>query len=147
EREQIHQHQAEPELAEREPGNGADHGGGIDQAAGFERGQEAKRDADQDGEGHGREDQLQRRPDAAAQHLGHRLARTERRTEDADGGMGDVLSGVIAGLLAQGLSLQDAAQQGVYNHGLAADLAAEKDGERGLLASDLMPYLRQLVNW
>ncbi len=64
----------------------------------------------------------------------------------ASGGMGDVLSGVIAGLLAQGLSLQDAAQQGVYNHGLAADLAVAKDGERGLLASDLMPYLRQLVN-
>ncbi|MGZ8157208.1 MAG: NAD(P)H-hydrate dehydratase [Methylobacter sp.] len=64
----------------------------------------------------------------------------------ASGGMGDVLGGMIAGLLAQGLSLQDAAQQGVYNHGLAADLAAEKDGERGLLASDLMPYIRQLVN-
>ncbi|MCF7965287.1 MAG: NAD(P)H-hydrate dehydratase [Methylobacter tundripaludum] len=64
----------------------------------------------------------------------------------ASGGMGDVLSGVIAALLAQGLSLKDAAQQGVYNHGLAADLAVEKDGERGLLAVDLMPYLRQLVN-
>ena len=64
----------------------------------------------------------------------------------ATGGMGDVLVGVIAGLLAQGLSLQDATQQGVYNHGLAADLAAEQHGERGLLASDLMPYLRQLVN-
>lgn len=64
----------------------------------------------------------------------------------ASGGMGDVLAGVIAGLLAQGLPLQDAARQGVYNHGLAADLAAGKDGERGLLASDLMPYLRQLVN-
>jgi NAD(P)H-hydrate epimerase len=64
----------------------------------------------------------------------------------ASGGMGDVLSGVIAGLLAQGLTLQDAAQQGVYIQGMAADLAAEKNGERGLLASDLMPYLRQLVN-
>ncbi len=64
----------------------------------------------------------------------------------ASGGMGDVLAGVIAGLLAQGFSLQDAAQQGVYKHGLAADLAVAKDGERGLLASDLMPYLRQLVN-
>ncbi|HEY8036554.1 MAG TPA: NAD(P)H-hydrate dehydratase [Methylobacter sp.] len=64
----------------------------------------------------------------------------------ASGGMGDVLTGVIAGLVAQGLSLQDAAQQGVYNHGLAADLSAAKDGERGLLATDLMPYLRQLVN-
>ncbi len=64
----------------------------------------------------------------------------------ASGGMGDVLGGVIAGLLAQGFSLKDAAQQGVYLHGMAADLAAEKGGERGLLASDLMPYLRQLVN-
>ena len=64
----------------------------------------------------------------------------------ASGGMGDVLAGVIAGLLAQGLSLQEASQQGVYDHGLAADLAAAKDGERGLLASDLMPYLRRLVN-
>ena len=64
----------------------------------------------------------------------------------ASGGMGDVLTGVIAGLLAQGLSLRDAAQQGVYNHGLAADLAVEEAGERGLLASDLMPYLRKLVN-
>jgi ADP-dependent NAD(P)H-hydrate dehydratase / NAD(P)H-hydrate epimerase len=61
----------------------------------------------------------------------------------ASGGMGDVLSGVISGLLAQGLSLKNAAQQGVYRHGEAADLAAEKDGERGLLASDLMPYLRE----
>ena len=64
----------------------------------------------------------------------------------ASGGMGDVLAGVIAGLLAQGLSLKNAAQQGVHIHGLAADLAADKDGERGLLASDLMPYLRQWVN-
>ncbi|CAA9890155.1 putative carbohydrate kinase [Candidatus Methylobacter favarea] len=64
----------------------------------------------------------------------------------ASGGMGDVLSGVIAGLLAQGFSLKDAAEQGVYIHGEAADLAAEKNGERGLLASDLMPFLRQLMN-
>jgi ADP-dependent NAD(P)H-hydrate dehydratase / NAD(P)H-hydrate epimerase len=64
----------------------------------------------------------------------------------ASGGMGDVLSGVIAGLLAQGVSHKDSAQQGVYLHGMAADLAAEQGGERGLLASDLMPYLRQLVN-
>ena len=64
----------------------------------------------------------------------------------ASGGMGDVLAGVIAGLLAQGCSLKNAAQQGVHIHGLAADLAADKEGERGLLASDLMPYLRFLVN-
>jgi NAD(P)H-hydrate epimerase len=64
----------------------------------------------------------------------------------ASGGMGDVLSGVIGGLLAQGYPLKEAAQQGVYLHGLAADMAVAKKGERGLLASDLMPYLRKLVN-
>lgn len=64
----------------------------------------------------------------------------------ASGGMGDVLAGAIAGLLAQGLSLKDATQQGVYLHGMAADLASEQAGERGLLATDLMVYLRQLVN-
>lgn len=64
----------------------------------------------------------------------------------ASGGMGDVLTGVIAGLLAQGFSLRDSAEQGVFIHGSAADKAATDGGERGLLASDLMPYLRRLVN-
>jgi NAD(P)H-hydrate epimerase len=64
----------------------------------------------------------------------------------ASGGMGDVLAGLIGGLLAQGFSLKDAAQQGVYVHGAAGDLAAEQGGERGMLASDLMPYIKQLVN-
>ncbi len=64
----------------------------------------------------------------------------------ASGGMGDVLAGVIAGLLAQGFSLANAAQQGVFGHGWAADSAAKKAGERGLLASDLMPYLRKWAN-
>ncbi|MCX7088933.1 MAG: NAD(P)H-hydrate dehydratase [Methylococcales bacterium] len=64
----------------------------------------------------------------------------------ASGGMGDVLTGVIAGLCAQGMGMLDAVQQGVYLHGLAADKAAADAGERGLLASDLMPYLRQGVN-
>lgn len=63
----------------------------------------------------------------------------------ASGGMGDVLTGVIAALLAQGLSLFDAATAGVYLHAKAADLAAQK-GERGMLASDLFPYLRALGN-
>lgn len=61
------------------------------------------------------------------------------------GGMGDVLSGVIGGLLAQGLALPEAAAVGVQVHALAADRAATA-GERGLLAMDLMPYLRELVN-
>jgi len=64
----------------------------------------------------------------------------------ASGGMGDVLSGVIGGLLAQGLSLTQATEAGAYIHSTAADLAAAELGERGLLAGDLMPYLRRLVN-
>ena len=63
----------------------------------------------------------------------------------ASGGMGDVLSGIIGGLLAQGLNSLDAARLAVCIHGDAADLAAQK-GERGLLASDLFSYIRKLVN-
>lgn len=63
----------------------------------------------------------------------------------ATAGMGDVLSGVIGGLIAQGIPLIDAAKLGVYLHALAGDLAA-KDEERGLIATDLMPYLRQVSN-
>lgn len=63
----------------------------------------------------------------------------------ASGGFGDVLTGLIAALIAQGLSIEDAAKTSVYLHGEAADLAAQ-EGERGLLASDLMPYIRKLVN-
>jgi NAD(P)H-hydrate epimerase len=66
----------------------------------------------------------------------------------ASGGMGDVLTGVIAGLMAQGLvqglSLVEAARRGVCLHARAGDVAAEA-GQRGLLASDLIPALRQLV--
>ena len=62
----------------------------------------------------------------------------------ASGGMGDVLSGVLGGLLAQGLDLTDSASLGVCLHGAAADIAAE-DGQRGLLASDLMTPLRGLL--
>ncbi|MEO6968410.1 MAG: NAD(P)H-hydrate dehydratase [Rhodanobacteraceae bacterium] len=63
----------------------------------------------------------------------------------ASGGMGDCLTGVIAGLLAQGLSPWQAACMGVGIHARAGDLAA-RAGERGLLATDLFPYLRALVN-
>jgi NAD(P)H-hydrate epimerase len=56
----------------------------------------------------------------------------------ASAGMGDVLTGMIAGLLAQGLSAWDAARAGVYLHGLAGDLAAETIGEPGLIAGDVI---------
>jgi NAD(P)H-hydrate epimerase len=64
----------------------------------------------------------------------------------ASGGMGDVLTGVIAGLVAQGVPLLEAACYGVCLHGRAGELAAEQDGERGLLATDLLDALRRLVN-
>jgi hydroxyethylthiazole kinase-like uncharacterized protein yjeF len=63
----------------------------------------------------------------------------------ASGGMGDVLTGVIAGLLAQRLDAFEAAVLGVRLHGAAGDEAAQ-GGERGLLACDLMEPLRRLVN-
>ena len=61
------------------------------------------------------------------------------------GGTGDVLTGVIAGLAAQGAGPADAAELGVCVHGKAGDLAA-RAGERGLLAGDLVAELRGLVN-
>ena len=64
----------------------------------------------------------------------------------ATGGMGDVLTGTIAGLLAQGLAPFEAAVCGALLHAAAGDDAAREGGERGLLPSDLFPYLRRLAN-
>jgi len=64
----------------------------------------------------------------------------------ASGGMGDVLSGVIAGFIAQGLSLSFSATLAVSLHAAAGDCAAAELGERGLLASDLLSYLPRLLN-
>jgi ADP-dependent NAD(P)H-hydrate dehydratase / NAD(P)H-hydrate epimerase len=63
----------------------------------------------------------------------------------ASAGMGDVLTGIIASLIAQKLPLLDAACLGVLIHALAADQAA-KAGQRGLIASDLFLPLYHLVN-
>ncbi|WP_423821006.1 NAD(P)H-hydrate dehydratase [Salinisphaera sp. SPP-AMP-43] len=64
----------------------------------------------------------------------------------AVGGMGDLLTGVVAGLVAQGLSLAEAGVFGVYVHALAGDAAASADGERGLLPGDLFSGIRRQVN-
>lgn len=64
----------------------------------------------------------------------------------ASGGMGDVLSGIVGGLLAQGLSGIDAARTGVCVHACAADAAAQRSGERGLVATDLIDDVRRLLN-
>jgi hydroxyethylthiazole kinase-like uncharacterized protein yjeF len=63
----------------------------------------------------------------------------------ATAGMGDVLTGTIAGLAAQGIGLEQAAVAGMWVHAAAGDLAA-RDGMRGLMASDLMEALRKCVN-
>lgn len=64
----------------------------------------------------------------------------------ASAGMGDVLDGIIAGLLAQGLSLSESAKAGVWLHARAADAIAQIQGQRGLLASDLYVLLPKFVN-
>jgi len=64
----------------------------------------------------------------------------------AVGGMGDVLSGVITALRAQGLDAFEAASCGALLHACAGDAAAHEGGERGLLPSDLMPWLRHYAN-
>ena len=56
----------------------------------------------------------------------------------ASGGTGDALTGIIAGLIAQGLEPAQAAKLGVYLHGLAGDLAAEERGMIGMIAGDLI---------
>lgn len=63
----------------------------------------------------------------------------------ATGGMGDVLTGMIAGLVAQKLPLYAAAALGVVLHATAGDCLAAKQGERGMLASDLFTEVRNLM--
>ena len=63
----------------------------------------------------------------------------------ASGGTGDVLTGVIGGFLAQGLSPWDAARLGVFLHGLAADYLAADTG-RGLIAGDLLPIFPEVLS-
>ncbi|MEO1261593.1 MAG: NAD(P)H-hydrate dehydratase [Bacteroidota bacterium] len=59
----------------------------------------------------------------------------------ATGGSGDVLTGIITGLLAQGYSSFEAAKIGVYLHGLAGDLAATQCGQEAMLASDIIEHI------
>jgi NAD(P)H-hydrate epimerase len=56
----------------------------------------------------------------------------------ATGGSGDVLTGIITGLLAQGYTSYDAAILGVYLHAQAGDKAAIKQGQHGLIAGDII---------
>ena len=64
----------------------------------------------------------------------------------AVGGMGDILAGVIAALIAQGLSIVEAAKLGAMVHGLAADKLASVQGEIGLRATELLTEIRLILN-
>jgi len=59
----------------------------------------------------------------------------------ASGGIGDVLTGMVAGLIAQGLLPFEAAAAATYLHGLAGDIAADRVGEASMVASDLLEAL------
>ena len=64
----------------------------------------------------------------------------------ASGGMGDVLSGIIAALIMQLLNTKDAARLAVFIHGCSADIIAKRKGKIGMLASDLFPEIQRLIN-
>ncbi len=63
----------------------------------------------------------------------------------ASAGTGDVLTGAIAGLVAQGLTLFDAAACGVYLHGEAGEMVSDKLGDAGMIATDLLPALPLVI--
>lgn len=63
----------------------------------------------------------------------------------ATGGSGDVLTGIIAGFLAQGVPAEEAAALGAYVHGAAGDAAAKARGQRALTAGDILAYLPQVL--
>ena len=63
----------------------------------------------------------------------------------ASAGTGDVLAGIIGGLLAQGLAPVDAATCGVYLHGAAAEALRQELGDAGLIASDLLPEIPRRI--
>jgi NAD(P)H-hydrate epimerase len=64
----------------------------------------------------------------------------------ATGGMGDVLTGMIAGLAAQGFSLENAALAGVFIHGLCGDLLADTFGGFGFLAKDMIRTIPEIIH-
>jgi len=65
----------------------------------------------------------------------------------ATGGSGDVLTGIIVSLLAQGYQPEEACKLGVFLHGLSADLALKKQSQESLLASDIAENLGEAFNW
>ena len=83
---------------------------------------------------------------ASEQQQQHVYLSSEGNAGMASAGMGDVLSGIVASLVAQGHPLQQSLCCAVCIHGEAADLSMQANGQRGMVATDLLPYIRQLVN-
>jgi len=88
---------------------------------------------------------LKTAPTVVAAPDGSTFINTSGNPGMATAGMGDVLTGVIAGLAAQQMSPLQAAVAGVYLHGLAGDLAKESLGEYGLLAGDVLRQVPQAI--
>jgi NAD(P)H-hydrate epimerase len=64
----------------------------------------------------------------------------------ASAGTGDILTGILGGLLAQGMDPMEAMSLGTYLHGSIADRWAERVGERGMIATDLLPDIPQVLS-
>jgi NAD(P)H-hydrate epimerase len=84
-------------------------------------------------------------PTVTALPSGQALINSTGNSGLATGGTGDVLTGLIAGLIAQGMAPEDAAPAGVYLHGLAADWLKGRLGERGMIAGDLLRALPRVL--
>ncbi|MBQ3858424.1 NAD(P)H-hydrate dehydratase [Segatella bryantii] len=74
---------------------------------------------------------------------GHIFFNTTGNSGMATAGSGDVLTGIITGLLAKGYKQEEACKLGMYLHGLAGDLAVKDLGKESLIASDIIKYLPQ----
>ena len=72
---------------------------------------------------------------------GHIVFNTTGNAGMATAGSGDVLTGIITGLLARGYKQEDACIVGMYLHGLSGDIAAKELGQESVIASDLIQYL------
>ncbi|MCI2426218.1 NAD(P)H-hydrate dehydratase [Candidatus Acetothermia bacterium] len=88
---------------------------------------------------------LKGKPTVIASPSGEIFVNPTGNTGLASGGSGDVLTGIIAGLIGQGASSLDAALLGVYLHGFTADLLAVDRAERAILPTDLISFLPQAI--
>lgn len=80
-----------------------------------------------------------------AEHSGKIFINSTGNPGMATAGTGDILSGMIGGFIAQGYSPIDAARIGVYLHGLAGDESAKKKGQIGMMATDMLDVLPELI--